>query len=78
MRGDEKMAEIARRMNEEFVKEGLEGYGILIFHESDTIMDLLKLNSDAILTSFPEKVMIKPAGKAKGTRRKVKELCDIG
>lgn len=36
----------------ELSPEGLKGYRVLVYHESDTLEDILKLNSDAFKFEF--------------------------
>lgn len=49
---NEKIMRIAEKIKKELDSEGLGGYRILIYHESDTLDDILKLNSDAVMIDF--------------------------
>jgi hypothetical protein len=52
MKDGEKVLGIAQRIKKELDSEGLGGYRVLIYHESDTLEDILKLNSDAVKIDF--------------------------
>jgi len=52
VKDDEKILKIAQRIQEELDSEGLGGYRVLIYHESDTLDDILKIKSDAVKIEF--------------------------